>query len=225
MDKDLAQQLSKKLKISAPQIVREEYEMVILKELFSSPVGGKLVFKGGTALRLGYNSPRFSDDLDFSTVGKIKQKTFKEVCQDIANSNQNIFLIEALEKAYTLFALFKISDPSLTQNFSIKVEISTRKEDLKEGKDYIPMLLKSLVSPINLIVNTTTLEKILSDKVSIKPKRIRDVFDIWFIEQKLGNVSIKMDFSEFNKNEVRRELNKLLPISYKGLIENLTKNK
>lgn len=30
---------------------------------------------------------------------------------------------------------------------------------------------------------------------------------------------------QFSKNDVRRELNKLLPISYKGLIEGLTKDK
>ena len=223
MDKELAQQLSKKLKISTPQIVREEYELIILKELFSSSIGEKLVFKGGTALRLGYDSPRFSDDLDFSTIGKIKEDVFKKACQDIANSNQNLSLVEALEKAYTLFALFKISDPSLSQNFSIKIDISIRKIDLAEGKDYVPLLLKSSVSPINLIANTTTLQKVLSDKLDISPKRIRDIFDIWFVEQRFGNVSKKMDFSQFGKNEVRRELNRLLPISYKSLIDGLTK--
>lgn len=223
MDKELAQQLSKKLKISAPQIVREEYELVILKELFSSSIGEKLVFKGGTALRLGYDSPRFSDDLDFSIIGSIKEEAFKKVCQDIADSNQNLSLVEALEKAYTLFALFKVSDSSLTQNFSIKIEISTRDISLKENKDYTTILLKSSVSPINLIANTTTLEKVLSDKLDINPKRIRDIFDIWFIEQKLGNTNTKMDFAQFSKNDVKRELNKLLPISYKGLIEDWTK--
>jgi len=225
MDKELAQQLSKKLKISAPQIVREEYEMIILKELFSSFVGEKLVFKGGTALRLGYESPRFSDDLDFSAMGKIKLEIFEEVCKKISDSNENLYLVEALEKAFTLFALFKVSDPSLTQKFSIKIEISIRKIELKEGKDYVPLLLKSSVSPVNLIANTVTLEKILSDKMAIQPRRIRDIFDIWFIEQRLGIANTKMDFSQFSNNDVRRELNKLLPINYRGLIENITKNK
>jgi predicted nucleotidyltransferase component of viral defense system len=45
--------------------VREYWEMLILKELTESLLGEKLVFIGGTALRLVYNSPRFSDDLDF----------------------------------------------------------------------------------------------------------------------------------------------------------------
>ena len=66
MNKQLADNLQKSLNISQEQIVREEYEMIILKQLFESELGRLFVFKGGTALRLAYGSPRFSEDLDFS---------------------------------------------------------------------------------------------------------------------------------------------------------------
>ena len=224
MNKELAEQLSKKLKISTPQIVREEYELVVLNEIYSSNLADKLVFKGGTALRLAYDSPRFSDDLDFSLLKNVKSEDFINVCKEIATNNQGIEIGEALKKFNTLFALFKVTDSSISQNFSIKIEISTREEDLKKDKDYSLVLLKSSVSPINLIANTFSLEKILSDKLLIEPKRIRDVFDIWFIRQNLGDKNIKMDFKNFNKNEVKRELNKLLPVSYRGLVEDVIKN-
>ena len=225
MDKELAKQLSKKLKISTPQIVREEYELIVLKEIYSSNLADKLVFKGGTALRLAYDSPRFSDDLDFSLLKNVKTEDFIDVCKNISSNNQNVELVEALKKFNTLFALFKVLDSSISQNFSIKIEISTRKEDLKKDKDYSLIVLKSSVSPINLIANTFSLEKILSDKLNIEPKRIRDVFDIWFIKQNLGDKDIKMDFSGFNKNEVKRELNKLLPVSYRELVEDVISSK
>ena len=48
------------LKISIDKIVREEAEMAFLQELADDPLSSKLVFYGGTALRLAYNSPRFS---------------------------------------------------------------------------------------------------------------------------------------------------------------------
>ncbi len=224
MNKELAEQLSKKLKISTPQIVREEYELIVLKEIYSSNLADKVVFKGGTALRLAYDSPRFSDDLDFSVLKNANTDDFIDVCKNISSNNPNIELVESLKKFNTLFALFKINDSSISQNFSIKIEISTRKEDLKKDKDYSLILLKSSVSPINLIGNTFSLEKILSDKLNIEPKRIRDVFDIWFIKQNLGDKDIKMDFSGFNKNEVKRELNKLLPVSYRGLVEDAIKS-
>ncbi|MBW6441974.1 nucleotidyl transferase AbiEii/AbiGii toxin family protein [Patescibacteria group bacterium] len=224
MNKELAEQLSKKLKISTPQIVREEYELIVLKEIYTSDLADKIVFKGGTALRLAYDSPRFSDDLDFSQLKNIKLKDFIDVCENIATNNPNIELVEALNKFNTLFALFKVSDSSISQNLSIKIEISTRKEDLKRDKDYSLILLKSSISPINLIANTFSLEKILTDKLDIETKRIRDVFDIWFIKQNLGDKDIKMDFSGFNKNEVKRELNKLLPVSYRGLVDDVIKS-
>jgi len=224
MDRELAEQLSKKLKISTPQIVRKEYELIVLKEIYSSMLADKLVFKGGTALRLAYDSPRFSDDLDFSLIKNVKNEDFTSVCEEISNNNPNIDLVEALKKFNTLFALFKVTDSSISQNFSIKIEVSTREENLKKDKDYSLVLLKSSVSPINLIASTFSLEKILSDKLSIEPKRIRDVFDIWFIRQNLGDKNIKMDFKNFNKNEVKRELNKLLPVSYRGLVEDVIKS-
>lgn len=224
MNKQLAEQLSKRLKISTPQIVREEYELIVLNEIFSGSLADKLVFKGGTALRLAYDSPRFSDDLDFSLLKNVKTEDFINVCKEIATNNPNIELVEALKKFNTLFALFKVTDSSISQNFSIKIEVSTRKENLKKDKDYSLIVLKSSVSPVNLIANTFSLEKILSDKLSIEPKRIRDIFDIWFIKQNLGDKDTKMDFTNFNKNEVKRELNKLLPVSYRGLVEDVIKN-
>jgi predicted nucleotidyltransferase component of viral defense system len=66
MEKQLAEELAKSLKISINQIISREYwGMVILREISQSRLADFLVFAGGTALRLVYNSPRFSDDLDF----------------------------------------------------------------------------------------------------------------------------------------------------------------
>ena len=61
MDKDFALGLSSQIGIDVQQIVREEVELIVLKRLFESTISSELVFKGGTALRLIYNSPRFSN--------------------------------------------------------------------------------------------------------------------------------------------------------------------
>src|SRR3989344_7141139 len=52
-----------------PNIVREYFQHVFLGELYKLPDAGKLLFKGGTVFRIVYNSPRFSEDLDFSLFG------------------------------------------------------------------------------------------------------------------------------------------------------------
>ena len=52
-----------------PNIVREYAQHLFLTELYQLQGSEKLLFKGGTALRIVYNSPRFSEDLDFSLFG------------------------------------------------------------------------------------------------------------------------------------------------------------
>ena len=52
-----------------PNIVREYFQHVFLSELYKLPEAEKMLFKGGTALRIVYGSPRFSEDLDFSLFG------------------------------------------------------------------------------------------------------------------------------------------------------------
>ncbi|MEW6675721.1 MAG: nucleotidyl transferase AbiEii/AbiGii toxin family protein [Nitrospirota bacterium] len=64
MEREIAENQAKNLKTDVTQVVREFWETVILKGLFDSPEGKFLIFKGGTALRLVYGSPRFSEDLD-----------------------------------------------------------------------------------------------------------------------------------------------------------------
>jgi predicted nucleotidyltransferase component of viral defense system len=46
-------------------MLREYLQCKILKIVFSSRIAHKLIFIGGTALRLIYNTQRFSEDLDF----------------------------------------------------------------------------------------------------------------------------------------------------------------
>jgi len=136
MDKQLAIKLQEKIHISIDKIVREEYEMILLKSLFDSSFGSKLVFRGGTALRLAYGSPRFSDDLDFSALNSIDEDVFKKWCQEVAKTNSNLTVSDSHRKFYTLFALFKVIDPTLPQAISIKIEISTRGNGWIRGKTF-----------------------------------------------------------------------------------------
>ena len=58
-----------------PNIVREYFQHIFLGELYRLPDAGKILFKGGTALRIIYGSPRFSEDLDFSLIGVMRKET------------------------------------------------------------------------------------------------------------------------------------------------------
>src|SRR3989344_333917 len=108
MDLTTAQILSQKLQMSLDQVVREEYEILLLKEIFESEYGTGLVFKGGTALRLVYNSPRFSEDLDFTLIKDFGKEKFISFLKELEKKYPAITTVEANEKHYTIFGLVKI---------------------------------------------------------------------------------------------------------------------
>lgn len=210
MNKQLALTKQKQLGISTDRIVWEEYEMLLLNRIFESDFGKDLVFRGGTALRLAYGSYRYSDDLDFTQLVDIPLPKFRAWCQETAKSLPYIALDEALEKYYTLYARFVLTDPTLERPLGIKVEISRRKKEWRQGEDYILKQLSSEVTPVAVLAQVATIAQIEREKESIDPLRVRDIFDLWFIKSQRGE-SPTMNFGTYSAHEVRGDLHRLLP--------------
>jgi predicted nucleotidyltransferase component of viral defense system len=219
MDKNLAEQFSKELKININQIAREYWEMLILKELAESSLGEKLIFIGGTALRLVYNSPRFSDDLDFYLKKKISFDDFKKIIKDIAKK-YNLEISDLQNKKFTFLAEFKIKEDFLTLPFSLKIEI--RKKILKKGFEL--RLLNSPISNFNVLLFVLDLKTIKKFKISAfkNRKEPRDLFDLWFISQKLKE-RFKKPKIKIDKKIIKQTLNKYLPVNYHKIIDDLIK--
>lgn len=220
MDTITAKTLSGKLQISIDYVVREEYETLLLKEIFESEYGDSLVFKGGTALRLCYGSPRFSEDLDFNLTKKFDNKGFLNFLKTLKTKYSNISEIETRDKFYTVFALFRVNDPLLSRSFSIKIEISKRDKGLFKASDMSLKVIKSEATPLTTLGNIASLETILREKEDALKNRkaARDVFDYWFINQLLKK-EVKVDFTSFNKNKAKAELHKLLPKTYWKVVD------
>jgi len=220
MNEFLANQLSRQLKIATEQVAREEYELLILRALMECPLGNTLVFKGGTALRLAYNSPRFSDDLDFSLIAPFPDENFTRMAETVAHQVPGVTLAEALAKRFTLFALYKAQEPYLTYPFSIKLEISTRPETWEREQDFTLRLLTSPVTPVSALAQVSTLERMWKDKETALTARRqpRDLYDLWFIAQKLRR-TFTPDLGGFDRRAIRRELRKYLPKDHWQVIE------
>ena len=215
---EVADNIAKSIGISRDQVVREEYEMIVLKALFESEVGSAFVFKGGTALRLAYGSPRFSEDLDFSVVKDFKRAKVDSVLKAVANQHEALSLVETRQKKYTYFALFRVEESFLHLTFSIKFEASTRPVNWKKNRDYELRTLTSRVTSLTVLAQVATLQQIEQEKKTIQPPRIRDIFDIWFIGQRLGKPT-QMDFGRQDAKVVKRELHKFLPEGERKLLE------
>jgi len=212
LHQDLVENLAKKLKIAPLNIIRENLEMAVLDEISKTKLANNLIFYGGTALRLAYNSFRFSEDLDFLLTKDNTEDDKDELAlalNRVVKSNSGIELEEVINKRNTLFGLLKINHPLLKHAIRIKIEISKKKNGVnKENK-----LLISPTTPLEVIFPTASLESLFKTKLHALMNRslARDWFDIWYLNQKLGQDKKPSKKFNINKHEFGRELKRFLP--------------
>lgn len=173
-----------------PNIIREYFQHVFLSGLYKLPESEKMLFKGGTALRVIYGSPRFSEDLDFSVFG-IGQNELKRFVEDLfvkalAEIEQAGIRVEIGNKSdkttggYFGVATFKILD---YQPVGMEINISARNGRKINGE---------VDSVANDFVPTYTLihlpqDELVEEKVFgalRERKKPRDFYDLYFIMRK-----------------------------------------
>lgn len=219
MDQYNLEILSKKLKIASINIMREEKEVEILDALFQSDLIDKFVFYGGTALRLAYGSPRFSEDLDFLMIKNITVLKLKKTLEKLTQAQEEISLKDIKDKRNTLFALLNVNYSFLKHPFNIKIEIAKRKNGITH--EYIPLVSPcSQLRPLVLTAKIESLEKLKKLTLS-RRKEPRDWFDIWYIKKYLKKpFNIEEEFP-FDKKEFSREMKRFLPQDKWILIDQL----
>ena len=170
---------------------REYIQCVFLYLLYTArraqPNG--LHFKGGTALRIVYGSPRFSEDLDFNsdlpsaeTLGLLRA-TVAEL---------SMFGIEGIvrnERAHAQGLGFDLSyqgpmyDGRSGTKGKVRVDVSLRREPVQVAR---PLVQSQYDDVESFIINVLTLEQIFAEKVRALMVRgkARDVYDLWFLANK-----------------------------------------
>ena len=201
-------------------ILKEHYQIYVLNELYKSNFSNNLVFKGGTALKLAYNSIRFSEDLDFSIIGKINFSDFKKTIQTINNKFSESKIQDVYDKYNTLYAKLTFAVDFKPIPIGIKIEVNKNKG--KINFQHSLNLLKSQFNNIEILAPTFTLESILKDKLNIlennSRRQVRDLFDAWYICQKLNqNFEIKNAY-KYSQKELMDGLNPLLPKNYQKVM-------
>ena len=219
MEREIAENRAKNLKIAVTQVVREFWEIVILKGLFDSPQGKFLIFKGGTALRLVYGSPRFSEDLDFSLTEDMLKGKFSLLIKKIVSIYPELTITDLEEKYYTYLGEIKVTQDYLPSPFRIKIEISKRHE--KSYKSDLS-LISSHLSTVQCLGRVATLEQVYKDKLACIKERAKpkDIFDLWYICQKLEK-PYRPETISTSKRELIRELRKYLPKDFWPVIDKL----
>lgn len=217
----LIKKLAVDLQIAPLNIVREYLEMEVLYYLSQSILSKNLIFYGGTALRLGYHSLRFSEDLDFLLIKKLKsdKDELRNVLELVAKNNSGVSVEEIFEKRWTLFGLLHIKNELLKHPIRIKIEISKKKNGIKKEN----ILISSNVSNKEIIFRVAKLDSLYHLKEqAIKNRNMpRDWFDYWYISQKLQKVNELDKIFPFSKNEFVNELKRWLSKNQWGIIETI----
>lgn len=212
----------KELGISRDQILREEAEMTLLDYLAKDKISAKVIFYGGTALRLVYGSPRFSEDIDLIQIKPVSFVEFKKFIGGLVKNNPNWSLQDIKDKRQTIFALILIKDEKLKHNYSLKVEIHKPSKKIKI--DNILSLIKSPVSAVEPLLLTPTIEQLkqFKENALLGRKKARDIFDLWYISQVLKQkFSLPAKKPQYSAREFQNELQVFLPKKYYPIIKQL----
>src|SRR3989338_7200107 len=220
-----------------PNIVREYFQHIFLTELYKLPNSEKLLFKGGTALRVVYDSPRFSEDLDFSLFGVLDHnvKSFVEglfikTLAEMEKIGIHVTLGErfgATSGGYLGLATFRIFD---YQQIGVEINISTRSDVIIKGE--VDSVANNFV-PTYTIIHLPQKE-IVEEKVFgalLERKKPRDFYDLYIMMRKgmlSGEQKKKLDpvknmvIRDAKKINFKDELGVFLPINQQGIIKNFS---
>lgn len=148
----------------------------------------KAVLHGGTALWRCYGSNRFSEDLDFYLPKNVKEKDFKDF---LNNLRQKGFIIEKFKITSNLI-FFKFSFLNVTVSFEAVFKniknFETRSFEMSDGSF--------------ILVNTLGPEDLLEEKLLtyLERKRVRDLYDIFFLIKIVEKNKVKRDVIKLMKN-------------------------
>lgn len=149
---------------------RESIIIEAVQALAKSRVGSQIAFKGGTALKLFYDLPRYSEDIDYDILPGTSAKDLLDIMRRLFKKKKWEITDETV-KYYTILLELRFAGPE--RNFRLKIEISTREKEL----DTTILSLRG-VPVLALEPSFLMTEKLLT---FIDRQAGRDIFDAWFI--------------------------------------------
>ena len=208
--------------ISKDQILREMNEMIFLNSLSKDDLSRSIIFYGGTALRLAYNSPRFSEDIDLLEAKTISFPSFKNFISEFVTEHPNWNLKDLKDKRSTMFALFVVDEPELKHALPIKIELRKNVDNVSCEKEL--KMISSEVSIFQPLLFVPTLNQllILKTEAIMERKKARDIFDLWYLSQVTrAKFELPTVLPNWNEREFKNELKVFLPKKYYPIIDEL----
>lgn len=207
-------------------IAREYIQHTFLKSFYALPKSEHVLFKGGTALRIVFESPRFSEDLDYSAFDISRDEIeglFLNTLADLERSNIRVELHDksgGTSGGYYGEAVFQLYEHTIS--FSINVVIRER-ELLPKGeyklihRDFVPNY-SLLMLPQKVLIR----EKLQALMTRAKP---RDYYDLYFMLRSgiiqpndrplLRDILVQVERTDL---DFKKELSVFLPTDHQSII-------
>ena len=205
-------------------VQREYKQHLFLSYFFQQPQASRIYFKGGTALRIVYGSPRFSEDLDFGStlhdVDEIETAVLHTLVE-IEREGIKTRIVDSVKTGGGYLAVITFTFGSTT--VQIRLEASFREKGLRGETETI---YSDFVPPY--IITVLAQEQLVGGKIAalLDRKKPRDFYDLYYLLQK-GLVSTEqkglmqqvLPLIEQTKINFTRELKQFLPQSQWAIIK------
>ena len=222
--------LARKYQTGRINVLREYIQNLFLSYFYQQKDAENFLFKGGTALRIAYGSPRFSEDLDFSGIknGGTYEKVIERTIYLISQSGEiDVDISDSKSTSGGWLSSFAFD----LHGTKIRIlnEVSYRN---KESSGDFTLVTSDFIPPYKAFILDPRI--LVEEKIAAltSRKKARDVFDLYFILRNAGlrkfydpakkpeiiSILNKMDNSEISKG-----LSEFLPESYHVLLKNLAK--
>ena len=185
---DILSYYPQKLRIFKENILKEYLQYLVLNIVFSTKYSNKLVFLGGTAIRMIHNSTRFSEDLDFDNTG-LSETDFGKVSEVIKRQLElegyNVEIENIFKGAFHCYIKFPglLFQNELSGHEQEKILIQLDAEPQK----YTYRPEKYLLNKFGIFryINIVPLDLLLSQKICAcftrKRSKGRDFFDVVYL--------------------------------------------
>jgi predicted nucleotidyltransferase component of viral defense system len=215
--------LATRLQTTELNVRREYFQHLFLSYFYQQPLTDQIYFKGGSALRMLYHSPRFSEDLDFSSSVTDIQALEEAILGTLAavareNINPDIAESKTTTGGYLAIVIFRTDHDSV----AIQLEISLR-EGEKRGE---AVMIASDFIPAYMVVALIR-EQLVDEKIQalLSRRKARDFYDLYFIlranllpAQRRDVLSPAVETLRQSRIDFEKELKEFLPKSHWAII-------
>lgn len=229
LNRENIKRLASQHETSEINIAREYVQHLFLSLFYREKYSRQILFKGGTALRIVFQSPRFSEDLDFSgfDVGfPALERLLLNVMDGISRAGLSIDISDSKKTSGGYIGVLELEFAGFRPR--ILLQVSLRKKDNPGGE---PVMIAGDFLPPYML-ETLPREEIVDEKLAatLTRAKARDYFDTYFllrkglvsVSQRKALVGIKRAL-ESRKTSFEEELGVFLPAGQKQIIRNLKK--